>query len=250
MLLERSREYTLTLLCSMSLLARVSAFALALCVGAGWVRHDDAAASGESRKETSAEPKQRHRDSMGGTGKENDPAYQPGAGERMKLATEAKLGMVAYTELDQQGRMYVQFENAPPNLHSLREARKDRERLLERGDWLVVALTFWSVIDVETMLNAARLAATSGKSFEVGILTVAEPHETEQWCDESDFGTDADVVPQCMAFRNGKLLANTAGCITKGELEDFARTAGLRVAGAGKAKADASQSRGERVKRP
>jgi hypothetical protein len=135
-----------------------------LCCAGCVDRADDKLSGGQRRDEMRAA---RGHIQVAPNGKSHASSLVPDAkpGERIKLATDLELRMTAYTFVNGDGKINIEFENAPSNVHSLIQSPTDREKELSHGNWLVLAFAVWSETDVRAVLSAARFAATSGKRF-------------------------------------------------------------------------------------
>lgn len=144
-----------------------------------------------------------------------------------ELGTDDETHFQIYSRSSDDGKMTLRFENASGNVFALNENPKTREPVLDRGKWLIVAAAEWSPSDWMSVLRAARFAASTHGSVNVGVRPFRSYEEITNWCPEYDLRDGGYRSPQWVALTDGKVCGIDAGELTMEQLVAFAAKARL-----------------------
>jgi hypothetical protein len=113
--------------------------------------------------------------------------------------------------------MRATFMNAPPFVHGLEQAPAEREPMLDRGTWLVMAFGYFSPNDFACIVLAVQCAlnlADKGKPLQLGVRPFWRYEESKTW-----LGFEDDVIasPVWAVYKDGVLLGMETGLFYEGE---------------------------------
>ncbi len=113
----------------------------------------------------------------------------------------------------------------PPSdvIRGLPYSPQEREKVLNEGTWLIMACAVWSHYDLQSVTTAVDVAEAMRSYLRVGICPYDDVSELRAWCQVPRNSTS----PIWTIMRNGSVLAQTSGTLSRGELRKFLEAAGV-----------------------
>ncbi len=114
-------------------------------------------------------------------------------------------------------RVRATFKNAPPFIHGLEQAPLEREPMLNRGTWLVMAFGFFSTSDfvcIDLAVQCALNLADKGKPIQLGVRPFWRYEEMGTWLG-AEYNNCSS--PVWAVYQDGVLLGMETGLFFEGD---------------------------------
>jgi hypothetical protein len=151
-----------------------------------------------------------------------DPVTEPIGEGLQRIPVDAKTTILIRAGISNENELTLSFDNAPENVRPLPMKPKQREPILNRSVWVVMACATWSQNDLADMPEAIRAAKLLNPRASFGIRLFDDYEEIKSWFPEypNSFGSPLWVI-----LRDGKVVEWREGCMKRDEIVDFVQKA-------------------------
>jgi hypothetical protein len=118
------------------------------------------------------------------------------------------------TKVDEK-RLKVSFQGAPPFIHGLEQSPAEREPMLSKGTWLVMAYGFFSSNDVACIDPAVQRVMNlvdKGHPIQLGVRPFGQYEEQRTWLG-AEYNYES---PFWVVYRDGNVLGTANGLFFEG----------------------------------
>lgn len=104
---------------------------------------------------------------------------------------------------DNAGRSEIHLEGEPDYVVPLQIAPTSLEDEMEKGKWLVVSMSVWSMHDIQAGHRAIEVIRQRGGLVKLGLRPFNDPRENMAWIPGSRFRSSAEQLHVSVSDRDG-----------------------------------------------